>query len=186
MDQTTITGKSREIAKTLSFSEDPAIGYKLGFIGEHVSGCTAFAADQTLTMSESSASKMTSTESQEIVVNNLSGDSTHGYFFYPTMYVTRDGTYKVSHASGTDHPVGATWWKDVYTNADPALNLPLKFRSPGGASCESAAAAEGDDGYSTRTSRPSRCAASSYATATGRARILASTWPTPQRCTTPA
>jgi len=28
----------------------------------------------------------------------------------------------------------------------PALNLPLKFRSPGGGSCESAAAAEGDDG----------------------------------------
>ena len=145
MDRSTVTSNSRETAKTLSFNEDLAIGYKLGFIGENVSGCTAFAADQTLTMSESSASKMTSTESTEIVVNNLSGDSTHGYFFYPTLYVTRDGTYKVSHASGTDHPVGVTWWKGVYKNADPALNLPLKFRSPGGASCEAAAAAEGDE-----------------------------------------
>jgi hypothetical protein len=85
--------------------------------------------------SEASWSSMRTSDSSTtsetgITVAHTSVSSTQAYAFYPVFYTTQDGTIKVAHAvDPLGSATGSSFWAGLYgVKADPALNLPLRFR----------------------------------------------------------
>ena len=70
----------------------------------------------------------TTSESTGITLSKpFNGDATRSYPFAPSVYVARDGTFKVTHTvGGLNGP--DSWWQQIYgRKPDPALNLPRRF-----------------------------------------------------------
>jgi hypothetical protein len=77
----------------------------------------------------SAATRNKTTTLNESITLNYSADSTaSGYFIYPVMHATPDGTLKVSHAFDLLNSQNAGFWNGYYgQKPDPALNLPYRF-----------------------------------------------------------
>jgi len=78
-----------------------------------------------------------STERKLYLTSPANVDSKYAYYYYPVLYVTKDGVFKLTYAV---NPLGSTtgqgWWKSMYGDTspygakpDPALNLPNRFEA---------------------------------------------------------
>lgn len=78
--------------------------------------------------SAASSNAKTTTVSRAITLNFGRDGTGFGYFVYPVMHTTDDGTFKVSHAIQFLQDDRAPFWDNYYGHKpDPALNLPFRF-----------------------------------------------------------
>ncbi len=109
---------------TTSFSAESEI---FGTGGE-VEGSVDAAFNDTNSWSHSSIQNSTSSASESIALNYSADGTGFGYFIYPVMHTTPDGTYKVSHAIQFLKNSETAFWDEYYgQKPDPALNLPNRF-----------------------------------------------------------
>jgi hypothetical protein len=72
--------------------------------------------------------EMTSSDVNTITLSVPPGVPSRAYRFFPSFYVTDDGTTKVGFAVDTDTAGGQIFWDGEYcAQPDPSLNLPLRF-----------------------------------------------------------
>jgi hypothetical protein len=81
-------------------------------------------------------SSNTTNQTTDLTLNQQpAGNANQAYDYYPTIYMTTDGTVKVAHA--VDNPANAqgsraVFWSNFYGRGpDPALNLPGRFSTNG-------------------------------------------------------
>ena len=124
-------GQSRDITNAFTSSLDVKFGVKVKYGVPDERGTADLSLDTNFhggaTWEHMSTSSSTTSETQQLLLSNISGDLSRGYFFYPIMYMDQTGALKVAHAVGLDHPQGQSWWDPTYGTPDPALNLPFKF-----------------------------------------------------------
>lgn len=72
--------------------------------------------------------EMRSNDVNTITLSVPAGVPSRAYYFFPSFYITEDGTTKVGFAVDTNTAGGHIFWDGEYCGQpDPALNLPLRF-----------------------------------------------------------
>jgi hypothetical protein len=125
-------GSNRKYSHALSASLDVGVSGKVSANVLGVGGSSEWSVNASLTADKSWANLATtdnsSSSSTGITLNKpFNGDSTTYYPFAPLVYITEDGTFKVTHTVGELNGVDS-WWLDTFgRKPDPALNLPRRF-----------------------------------------------------------
>ncbi len=74
--------------------------------------------------------EMSSTDVNTMTLSVPAGVPSRAYYFFPSFYITEDGTTKVGFAVDTKTAGGQIFWDGEYcAQPDPALNLPLRFNA---------------------------------------------------------
>ncbi len=140
LDYSNNTGSGNMIMyqKKLANSADVKLSYSgevgiLGF-GATVTGSIAVNLSNSTSWGNTATSDSATTEDTGLKISRSAIDSTRAYEFLPTVYATQDGTIKVAHAvAPLGSSAGRAFWSGLYgAKPDPALNLPLRFKTVGG------------------------------------------------------
>ncbi len=74
--------------------------------------------------------EMSSVDVNTITLSVPAGVPSRAYYFFPSFYITDDGTTKVGFAVDMNTAGGQIFWDGEYCEQpDPALNLPLRFNA---------------------------------------------------------
>jgi hypothetical protein len=140
LDYSNNTGSGNTIMyeHKLAGSLDIKVGYeaKVGFlgIGEESKGSVAVNFSDSNSWGNTATSDSATTEDTGLKITRAAIDPTRAYEFWPTVYATQDGTIKVAHAvAPLASSSGKAFWARLYgKKPDPALNLPLRFKTAPG------------------------------------------------------
>ncbi len=128
------SGHTVEYGRELSSSLDISVGFKAsaevgGFSGEvRASGSLEFSNNSS--WANTQTSDTTTTTETSVALNKAAGDHSQAYSFNPLVYITRDGTFKMSFAAPNPSVSGsgANFWASTFGHSpDPALNLSYRF-----------------------------------------------------------
>ena len=140
LDYSNNTGSGNTIMyeHKLATSLDIKLSYeaKVGFlgIGEESKGSVALNFSDSNSWGNTATSDSATTEDTGLKITRAAIDPTRAYEFWPTVYATQDGTIKVAHAvAPLASSSGRAFWARLYgSKPDPALNLPLRFKTAPG------------------------------------------------------
>ncbi len=126
-----------DLASSLDINTSIQVSAEIGgFTGEvRTSGSVEFSNNSS--WSNTKTSDTTTTTETTATLNRKAGNSSQAYQFYPLVYITKDGTFKMSfdvnNPASTSNS-GSSYWSAIYGHTpDPALNLPYRF-TPGSSS----------------------------------------------------
>lgn len=125
-------GKERSTSKKMTASEDVKGTFRcrIPFTKTNLSGTLDIAAHESWNWSDNSTMETTTSELKSISLTIPTGDVQNGYYFYPTFYIAKDGTMRVSFAVNPMTDNSELFWKGLYGgHPDPALNLPNRFKA---------------------------------------------------------
>ena len=124
-------GTTHSWSRTLKNSEEVKMTgrIKLAFVpGLSVNVNAAVAFNGKWSWGGAHTMEMTSNDVNTITLSVPPGVPSRAYRFFPSFYVTDDGTTKVGFAVDTNTAGGQIFWDGEYCGQpDPALNLPLRF-----------------------------------------------------------
>lgn len=130
LDYTHKKSESQDVKTSLTVSAEAEV------FGTDASAEASFSTDSSTSSSSSwgnaTTADNTTTTNANITLNKESGDPSQSYQFDPIVYITQDGTYKMSfvvpNPASPSNVSGSNFWASTYGSAaDPALNLPSRF-----------------------------------------------------------
>jgi len=127
------SSSSKNYKTTLKKSNDVKVGtnvsVKLGSFKVKGSVQTDYNSSSSSSWSSNTVVNVKTSESNGITINYPESiDTTGTYALETVIYISQDGTLKVSHAVDLDSSAQSTFFRDYYWGKpDPALNLPMRF-----------------------------------------------------------
>lgn len=131
------TGSGGSSERSYNYNLSNSLDIKTGFsakVGIGIASSetkvdTSFNLTNKSSWGNSTVASRSMSESKGITLNQpaVSGIQTKAYNYQTLIYITGNGGIKVDHAVNFDVSTGRAWWTDTYTEADPALNLPLRM-----------------------------------------------------------
>lgn len=119
---------SHTVNESVDFSAAYSAKVQILGNGGSISASTDIGFNNSNSWKNASTSNETTSVSKEVTLNYGKDGTGFGYFIYPVMHTTPDGTYKVSHAVTFLPNSQTAFWDEYYgQKPDPALNLPLRF-----------------------------------------------------------
>ncbi|MFC3193360.1 hypothetical protein ACFODZ_03785 [Marinicella sediminis] len=134
------TGSGGSSERSYNYNLSNSLDIKTGFsakVGIGIASSetkvdTSFNLTNKSSWGNSTVASRSMSESKGITLNqpSVSGIQTKAYNYQTLIYITGNGGIKVAHAVDFDVSTGKAWWTETYTEADPALNLPLRMVQP--------------------------------------------------------
>lgn len=126
------SGSSREYSHSLSASLDIGASVEASAEVAGIGGSTKRSVNASFNGNYSwgnlTNNDNTTSQSTGITLNKpFNGDITKAYPFYPSVYIAKDGTFKVTHQVGNLNGTDSWWQSNFGRKPDPALNLPRRF-----------------------------------------------------------
>lgn len=131
------SSSSKSYKSTLKKSNDVKVGtnvsVKLGFFKVTGSVKSDYNSSSSSSWSSNTVVNVKTSESNGIKINYpMSVDPSGTYALETVIYISQDGTLKVSHAVDPAASTQSTFFDDYYRRKpDPALNLPMRFKWTG-------------------------------------------------------
>ncbi len=102
-------------------------------VGVEAHAAAAFDISNSNSWENATTNDSTTTTQTSVKLSKLASSPSQAYIFNPLVYMTQDGTFKMSFAvpnpaSSDNNTSGASFWASRYgAKPDPALNLPFRF-----------------------------------------------------------
>nr|NLI50280.1 hypothetical protein [Propionibacterium sp.] len=131
LSSATGAGQEHQYTHSLSESLDLSTTAKVSIPGVSVSQENHIGFHSGQSWGEVTTQETTAESTEGVRIVTASGTTTQAYGYHGDLYVTKDGTWKLAFATETaaDPNVPAHYfWYSHYSNPDPALNLPTRFK----------------------------------------------------------